>query len=88
MVQAVDRLVFLQGFCAAPFAFPKCFGKFLSKSLMFSKFGENWFMSQIRDILGVIERSGRGGTLIRTLSAPRLTRKYTCRDSLAVDSFS
>jgi hypothetical protein len=83
MVQAVDRLDFLQGFCAAPFTLPKCFGKFLGKSLVFSKFGENWFMSQICDILGVIERSRRGGTLIRTLSAPRLTRKYACRESLA-----
>jgi hypothetical protein len=55
MVQAINRLVFLQRFCAAPFALPKCFGKFLGKSLMFSKFGENWFMSQIRDVLGVIE---------------------------------
>jgi hypothetical protein len=77
MVQAVCRLVVLQALRATPLSTSECTGELLSKSFVLTQLLQHWLMSEVRDVLRVVE-GGRGrGALVCSLLMPRLARKDT-----------
>lgn len=80
VVNAVHRLGLLQVLCEAEFSSTKCPRELLCERLVLSQLAEDGLVEEVLDVLLVVERGGRGGSLVRLLARARLSRVDTCED--------
>lgn len=59
----------------------QCFGDLLSKSLLLAEAGEEWFVEQVLDVLGVVEGGAGCRRLGGALLAARLSRVDALEDT-------
>jgi hypothetical protein len=81
MVQTIWRLVILQILRTTPFAPAQSPRKLFSKSFVFSQLLQYWFVCEVCNVFGIIERCRSSGTLICLFFIMRFAREYACIES-------